>query len=156
MLQENKQTSYFYKAKTTVMKRHDSNSTRKLFQQFLLPQCVSFQMMFAHKQILYHCIPQVHLKGKSIFISVHFLLLKKSQMKQNASRQVLKSSKLNHSMFGNLVLELGGGRASSLHLLMHFAITVCKKLADQKHMFLQPEKSGFQLGTKRKSIQSSD
>lgn len=32
MLQEeNKLTSYFYKAKTIVMKRHDSDSKRKLF-----------------------------------------------------------------------------------------------------------------------------
>lgn len=32
MLQEeNKQTSYFYKAETTVIKRHDSDSKRKLF-----------------------------------------------------------------------------------------------------------------------------
>lgn len=57
-------------------------------------------MMFAHKQILYHCIPQVHLKGKNIFISVHFL---------HASRQVLKCpANYNHSMFGEPCARVRG------------------------------------------------
>lgn len=90
------------KNKTIVMKIEDSDIKIKLFQDSLLPLCVSFQMMFAHKQILYHCTPQVHLEGKSIFIRVNFLQKKESQTKQKHKQTVSNTFiKLNHSTFGN-------------------------------------------------------